>query len=422
MTALRKILRPADLSVIFHMSHGGSKAGLVGGGQVGRADVVVIGAGIIGGACAYELAGAGLAVTVLDRGAVATGTSGSGEGNLLVSDKGPGPELDLALFSIGRWRELAGELDTPISLSANGGLVVALTGADGDALGGFAANQRPAGITAEPVDPAGAHELEPYLTPDLAGGMYYPQDLQLQPAKATAALLRGAVIRGATVRIATRVTGFTRTRTGAISGVETTAGTIHTPLVVNAAGPWSAAVAALAGARLPIAPRRGFILVTEALPELVRRKVYDCAYVANVTSGESTLQTSTVVEATDGGTVLIGASRERVGFDTRLRVPVLARLAAGAVRLFPVLVGVAAIRAYCGFRPYSPDHLPIIGPDPGVPGLLHATGHEGAGIGLAPATAMVVRALVTGVREGPDPAPYRADRPGLVAPGNGAVS
>jgi glycine/D-amino acid oxidase-like deaminating enzyme len=108
--------------------------------------------------------------------------------------------------------------------------------------------------------------------------------------------------------------------------------------------------------------------------------------------------------------VLIGASRERVGFDRTLSVPVLRALARQAVELFPVLAGTRLIRAYCGFRPYCPDHLPVIGPDPRAPGLYHACGHEGAGIGLAPATGHLIARLLTGADPGLDLRPFLPDR------------
>ena len=93
--------------------------------QPGAADVVVIGAGIVGAACAYELASAGFTVTVLERGPIVAGTSGAGEGNILVSDKAPGPELDISLLSNRRWRELADVLPAAVELEPKGGLVVA---------------------------------------------------------------------------------------------------------------------------------------------------------------------------------------------------------------------------------------------------------------------------------------------------------
>jgi glycine/D-amino acid oxidase-like deaminating enzyme len=147
---------------------------------------------------------------------------------------------------------------------------------------------------------------------------------------------------------------------------------------------------------VPIQPRRGLILVTEPLPPVIRHKVYTADYVANVASSSASLQTSTVIEGTLSGPVLIGSSRERVGYDRAISVPVLRQMAREAVRLFPVLARVCAIRAYAGFRPYSPDHLPVIGPDHRLEGLVHACGHEGAGIGLAPATGEMVCAVITG--------------------------
>jgi D-hydroxyproline dehydrogenase subunit beta len=378
------------------------------------ADVVVIGAGIVGAFCADRLSAAGLRVTVVDRGSVAGGTTGSGEGNILVSDKEPGAELDLALLSNRLWRDTVADLADSIELEAKGGMVAAATTAGHTALRKFAEVQRAAGVDAIVLSPAEARELEPYLTPELEGAVLYPQDMQVQPAKAAAAVLRRARNRGARLLLDTPVTGFTRSADGRLTGVTTPAGRIATPAVVNAAGVASGQVAELAGAVLPVEPRRGFILVTEPLPPIVRRKVYDADYVANVASDDGTLQTSTVVEGTVGGTVLIGASRERVGFDPRFRVDVLGRLARQAIRLFPVLADVQAIRAYRGFRPFCPDHLPVIGPDPDVPGLVHATGHEGAGIGLAPATAALVEDLLTGRPPELDPAPYRLDRPTLV--------
>jgi len=146
---------------------------------------------------------------------------------------------------------------------------------------------------------------------------------------------------------------------------------------------------------------------------VVRHKVYSADYVSNVASDDAGLETSVVVEGTQGGTVLIGASRERVGFDDTLSVDVVRRLATQAVRLFPFLADVALMRVYRGFRPYCPDHLPVIGPDPRVPGLFHACGHEGAGIGLAPGTGALVASMLAGAADHPtpfDPAPFAPSR------------
>ena len=363
-------------------------------------DVVVIGAGMVGAACAHYAAAAGLRVAVVDRGPVAGGTTGAGEGNLLVSDKEPGPELDLALLSLRLWHGLADEVGAAgIEFEAKGGVVVAATEPAVTALEQLMVHQRLSGVVAEPVSDGRLRELEPQLAPGLAGGVRYPQDAQVQPALAAARLLHLPGRPGSVHLVAgAEVVGFDRGADGAVRGVRIAgSGTIACGAVVNAAGTWGGRIAELAGSRLPVLPRRGFVLVTEPLPAgTIRHKVYAADYVADVASGSAALQSSAVVEATAAGPVLIGASRERVGFDRTLAVPVLRRLAAQAVELFPVLAGIRVLRAYRGFRPYLPDHLPAIGPDPQLSGLYHACGHEGAGIGLAPATGLLLARMLCG--------------------------
>ncbi|MEW2630110.1 FAD-binding oxidoreductase [Streptomyces sp. NPDC048389] len=369
-------------------------------------DAVIIGAGVVGAACAYYAARAGLSVAVVDRGPVAGGTTGAGEGNLLLSDKEAGPELDLALLSTRLWRELAAVLPEEVEYEAKGGLVVAPDETTVNALRSFAAGQRATGVDAVEVGAGDLHDLEPHLAPGLAGGFHYPQDAQVQPAQAAARLLAAS---GAELYLGEEVTGLVRSGE-AVRGVRTPRRELLAPGVVNATGTWGGRIAALAGVTLPVLPRRGFVLVTEPLPRLVRHKVYAADYIADVASESAALQSSAVVEGTPSGPVLVGATRERVGFDRSLSTEALRRLAAQAAALFPVLAGIRVLRTYHGFRPYLPDHLPAIGPDPRRPGLLHACGHEGAGIGLAPATGCLIAAALTGAEPPLDGGPFRPDR------------
>lgn len=376
-----------------------------------NADVVVIGAGVVGACCARACAEAGLSVIIVDRGAVASGTTGGGEGNILVSDKEPGPELDLALLSRELWAQMAGDLGDSFELDAKGGLVVAARQETYDHLLRFATEQRACGVIAEPVAASDLRGFEPRISRDLAGGVFYPQDMQVQPMMAAAHLIEAARATGrATLMTECAVTGIDLDAAGAISAVRTEQGTISTRNVVNAAGTWGGEIAALAGVELPILPRRGFILVTEPLPPVVHHKVYAADYVANVASDNAGLETSAVIEGTQSGTVLIGASRERVGFDKTLDWSVVRRLARQAIEVFPFLADVQLLRTYGGFRPYCPDHLPVIGPDPRVPGLLHACGHEGAGVGLAAATGQVIAESIIGMSTSVDIAPFAPER------------
>lgn len=360
---------------------------------------VVVGAGIVGAACAFFMAKGGLDVTVVDRNPLGSGTTSRGEGNLLLSDKAPGPEFRLMQLSRALWLEVAGELGRDaIELDEKGGLVVAGSPSALADLRAFAHAQSSVGIRCE--EPSDLARIEPHLNPETAGGIFYPEDMQLQPVLTTAHLLSAARARGATLRTGWSATGRRTDSTGATTALITDRGDIPAEVIVNAAGTWGGEFSNLLGAPIPVLPRRGFVLVTEPLPPMIRHKVYSADYVANVASSAEDLEMSCVVEGTRGGTVLIGASRERVGFDTSMRPEIVKELARQAIEIFPFLAKVSLLRTYLGFRPYCPDHLPVIGADPRSPGVYHACGHEGAGIGLAAATGHLIAQEILGVSPG----------------------
>ena len=370
-------------------------------------DAIVIGAGIVGASSALSLTNAGLKVLVIDRGAVSSGTTGAGEGNILVSDKDPGPELTLALRSRDLWFEMQDDVGDSFELEAKGGVVVARH--DDGPLLKLAAEQSEHGVLTQKLDHTSLHELEPYLHPEFHSGVLYPQDAQCQPMLAAAHVIRTVIKRGGAFISQARVTRII-VENGSVAGIETTQGIFRAPIIVNATGTWAGELAKMAGSDLPIAPRKGFILVTEPTDKYVFHKVYDSDYVTNVASSDADLQTSTVVEGTRSGTILIGASRERIGFDGSMNYEILRRLAAQATSLFPVLRDVQLLRAYRGFRPYAPDHLPVIGEDAKVRGLWHSAGHEGAGIGLAPGSAALITDAILGRQSFMDGSPFSPHR------------
>lgn len=380
-------------------------------------DAVVIGAGVVGAATALALTNAGLKVLVIDRGNVANGTTSAGEGNILVSDKEPGAELVLAKHSRDGWFELArdvgdGDETGGFELEAKGGIVVARSESGVSQLLNLADQQRGVGIDARRLSLSELRELEPNISDAIYSGVWYPQDAQCQPMLAAAQILKvlrargGEFISGATVRKINTLPISGGGHRLCVAGIETDIGDFSTPVVINATGTWAGEIAKMAGSSLPIAPRRGFILVSVPAPKLVFHKVYDAEYVANVASGVADLQSSAVVEGTQSGTILIGASRERVGFKGDLDVSILRKLAAQAIELFPILASLQLLRAYHGFRPYAPDHLPVIGEDAHVKGLWHNAGHEGAGIGLSPASAQLITELITRQETFMDPTPF----------------
>ena len=374
-----------------------------------HSDVVVIGAGALGAACAYFAARAGLSVLVLERAQVASGTTSACEGNLLVSDKEAGPELDLSLYSQSVWREDLAEFGHLWEFESKGGLVVAQSEGGAAALRELAVRQRRAGIDVTDLAADEIRDYEPNIAENLHAGAFYQQDAQVQPMLMAAELLRLSRELGAGVMTGTEVSGFIRSG-DSITGVHTSRGDFHTGAVVNAACLWAGTIAQMATVTVPVLPRRGYILVTEPLPPTIFHKVYASEYVANVLSSDSGLQTSPVIEATRSGTILIGSSRERVGFDRTVSLRALRQMAREAVDLFPALGTVKIIRTYMGFRPYCPDHLPVIGRDSRAPGLWHAAGHEGAGIGLAVGTAKLLAQQLRGASTDLDLEPFAPER------------
>ena len=316
-------------------------------------DVAVVGAGAVGAACAYFAATAGHQVTVIDRGAIASGASSACEGNILVSDKEAGPELDLALYSQQVWRkDLAGESKL-WEFEAKGGLMVTTTGRGLTGLRDLIVRQRAVGTIVEEVDAARLRDLEPHLSPAIIAGAYYPQDAQVQPMLLVAHLLRIARNRGARVLTGTEVTGFLRERDRVV-GVRTPGGDVAAGAVINAAGTWAGEVARLAGVSVPVLPRRGFVLVTEPLPVTVRHKVYAAEYVGDVASSD---QGATVLSRRRGDTRRHHPHRRQPGAG-RLRPGVFACRRGPPGPRCPCLVPGARRRAGHAQLPRLPPVLP----------------------------------------------------------------
>lgn len=368
-------------------------------------DVLVIGAGAVGAAVAHYCAAAGLSVHVVDRGVPGSGTSSRCEGNILVSDKEHGPELTLAQHSLRLWSGELAEHAAAWEFERKGGIIVASRQSSLASLRRTLAVQREHGIRVEEMDVDALRELEPHITGDAVGAAHYPDDSQVMPMMVVNRLLSLARERGARVTAGCEVTGLLRSGDRVV-GVRTTHGDLAAGAVVNAAGPWAAQIADFAGTRLAVAPRRGYVMVTERLPPRVFHKVYAAEYIDDVGTSDSSLQTSPVVESTPAGSILIGSSRERVGFSDAISREALRRMAAAAVELFPFLRDVRVLRHYHGFRPYSEDHTPLIGPDPGAPGLWHATGHEGAGIGCSVGTGRLLAQQIRGEEPDIDMSPF----------------
>ena len=361
-------------------------------------DVVVVGAGVVGAACAYHLARAGVGVRLLERSYIGSGSSGACEGNVLAWDKELDRELPLAARSADLWEQLARELPDDFEYDRKGSVVVAETEEELIASAERARVLAGLGVAGEVLDAEALRREEPHVAEDLPGGVLYPGDAQLEPRLATAAFVRAAVRAGAELSLDTPIERIIREPSGRATAVETASGAISCGAVVVATGVWTAELLETCGLSVPVTPRKGQIVVLERSPVVFRRKLSEAGYVAAVEADDAALQIAMVVESTPSGTALLGSSRQHVGFDRDIDLSVAGAIARRAARFFPVLRSARALRVYAGLRPLTPDHLPIIGPFAEAPNVCVATGHEGAGIGLAPATGELVAAWYTGAR------------------------
>jgi glycine oxidase len=347
--------------------------------------VVVVGAGIVGAAIAHECAARGASVALLDRAEPAGQASGAAAGMLAPCSEAhqPGPFLDLARESLALWPSLAERArdasGVDPELVLDGLLRVALDGEQADEVRARLRWQGEAGMqTGSWIDAARARELEPVLTPDLAGAAWYPGEGHVHSRHAVRALVEAArwhgaeVLRGAEA-VGPAPGGGVRLRSGeAVAGLH----------VVLCAGAWLGQLAAGFGCRLDVRPVHGQVVGLRSANPLPRRVVF------------AGLQGYAVAKR--DGLLLAGATEEDRGFDVAPHPEVTARLRAQAERLLPGLGDATEAHHWAGLRPRTPDQLPLLGPLPGAEGQgVHvAGGHYRNGVLLAPATARGMAAMI----------------------------
>jgi glycine/D-amino acid oxidase-like deaminating enzyme len=355
--------------------------------RLGTADVVVIGAGVIGAAVAHALVREKLSVLVVDRRGVGLEASGANVGLVTLfsghslDEPEPGPVFELTRLSADAYAGLAEETGVDVEYERCGGVMFAETEDRLRALRRAFEGYRRHGVAVEWLDAAGVKACEPALAADrVLGGVLCPLNGQLNPLLLCRALARGARERGARFVHGATVTGISCGE-GRVRAVLTSQGDIGCARVVNAAGAWAAEVGRMAGVDVPVAPARGQIVLTEAVPRFIRR----------VVSGAEPS-----ARQTRRGNVIIGSTVEDAGFDKGVTPRTVAEFAHGALRYFPRLAGLQVIRTWAGLRPATPDHRPIIeaARDPG--GLVLATGHSRRGICYAAGTGRLVADLVMG--------------------------
>jgi D-hydroxyproline dehydrogenase subunit beta len=380
-------------------------------------DVIVVGGGIIGAACAYELTRAGAAVTLIEKEELAYGASGRNQGLWLLPDA---PEcVEMARRSLAMYLDAAPKAPLAVHLDREPyGLVLAATAPEDldapDAVG-VAAD---AGARVERLNASELHTLEPALADDLPGGWFVHDGHRLDPAALTVGLALLAADSGATIRhhVGARALVDEGER---VTGVVTDDGVLKADEVVIAAGPWSPLLLQPVGVRLPVNAARGWLVrvrpATPPLGHLVeaagwRGSVERWSAVRNPSAGDiaggglPTAELGPLLHPHDDGTVLIGSSRQAwLTPEPEDRTSVQRLLQAG-IRLVPALADAEVLHAWWGLRPMSPDDRPFVGRV--RDGLVVATGHGSEGVILGGGSAEVVRAAIVGDAPPFDPAPF----------------
>ncbi|MBA9070891.1 glycine oxidase [Methylobacterium sp. RAS18] len=357
-----------------------------------RADVAVVGAGLIGLSIAWRLAQAGRSVAVVERGSVGSGASLAATGMLApAAEHEPGSDLllPLALESLRRWPAFRDALQAAsgreIDYREDGTLVIAIGRDEVERLRFRHDLQRRSGVAAEWLSGPEVRAREPLLRPNVTAGILCPLDAQVDPRLVMEALLRACEAAGVVIIEGVAVEGLER-RGGRVTGLHAAGRTLAADTVILAAGAWSGEASLLPSdldvpdLSVPVRPLKGQSLAlrtTKRTGTLSRMVWTDAVHMAPKGDGQ----------------LIVGATVEDCGFTSGVTAGGMFALLEGARRVLPGIEEMEIDAVWSGFRPTSDDDAPII--EEAAPGLVLATGHHRNGYLLAPATADAVATLLT---------------------------
>ncbi len=340
-------------------------------------DILVLGAGIVGCACAREFAQAGLRVGLVEPGPIAGEATSAAMGHIVVLDDSPA-QLALTAYARALWTELSPQLPANVEAAFPGTLWIATEQSELEALQAKQAAYANAGVDAALLNATDLAEQEPHLRPGLAGALLVPRDGVLAPTAAAHFFFAQATQAGAVLlrgHAAVRASGGT---------VQLAEGSTHS----------AAHIVIATGADMRLAPsvsmqqRKGQLLLTVPSPGLLRHQIVELGYLrsAHQLTGESIAFN---IQPRLTGEILIGSSRQSGTLDPAVDPLLLHRMLDRAYSFMPALAGIATSRTWTGFRAATPDKIPYLGPTEDS-SILLAMGFEGLGITTAPAAARLL--------------------------------
>jgi glycine/D-amino acid oxidase-like deaminating enzyme len=328
--------------------------------RIDEAQVVVVGAGVVGSSIAYWLAKRGQQVILIDRMGHGAGTSTANFGLILTHVKEPLGYMELSLSSARLWPRMVEELGEDVELRMGRGcLMPCRTEAEYEKKAAMVERQKQSPLyRGRMLSPKEVMEIQPGISPRIAGASWGPDDGDCDPIKWVFALARGCRRLGVKLMTGTDVEGFDLDDNRSVKAVLTRKGKIATRIVVNAAGPWANALAEMVGFKIGIFPERGQVLITESAPFVSPTPMFGVRQMRN-------------------GQFHIGASAEEVGPNWSTSTEAAQKLARDGAALVPAVRESMVIRQFAGIRSMPRDGLPFIGPVPSVPGYYVAVGHSG---------------------------------------------
>ena len=345
-------------------------------------DVVIIGAGIVGSACAAECAKEGLTVAIVEAGIIGGGATAAGMGHLTVMDDSEA-QFALTRYSQQLWDQMSDALPREVEHDTCGTIWVAV---DDEEMAEVRRKEKfyaERGVKTEVLDAQSLAEAEPNLRSGLVGGLRVPGDSVIYPPSAAQYFVDQARAKGAALFLGTAVD---KIETGEMCGVRLRDGsTISAGLVVNSAGSSSPALTR----GLEVKKRKGHLVITDRYPSFVRHQLVELGYLKSAHSMTSE-SVAFNVQPRKTGQLLIGSSRQFGVDDSHVENAIITRMLERAVEYLPSLGKLSSLRAWTGFRAATPDKLPLIGPHTENERLYLATGHEGLGITTSLATAKLL--------------------------------
>ena len=342
-------------------------------------DVVIIGGGIVGAACAAECTAEGLRVAIVEAKMIGGGATAAGMGHLTVMDDSEA-QFALTRYSQKLWEGLRDELPREVEYDACGTIWVA---ADDDEMLAVERKHKfysERGVAVEVLDAQSLKEAEPNLRPGLVGGLRVAEDSVIYPPCAAQFLVDRARGQGARVFVGKAVQEITP------DGVRLRDGSVFSAgLIVNAAGSWSPELTR----GIDVKKRKGHLVITDRYPRFLRHQLVELGYLksAHTMTAESVAFN---IQPRKTGQLLIGSSRQFEVKESTVDVSIMNRMLSRAIEFLPGLAKLSSLRAWTGFRAATPDKLPLIGPSVENTRLYLATGHEGLGITTSMGTAKLL--------------------------------